>query len=76
MPYDVRKSMPYGVYDKVKWEVPTGVNGDVYDRYRVRMDEFLQSNSIIRQCIDKYPIRPCYGGHAQIRASTQGQGAG
>lgn len=53
--YDVRKFMPYGVYDKVKWEVPIGVNGDVYDRYRVRMEELRQSNSIIRQCIEKIP---------------------
>ncbi len=58
IPYDVRKFMPYGVYDKVKWEVPTGKNGDVYDRYRVRMEEFRQSNSIIRQCIEKIPEGP------------------
>jgi len=58
VPYDVRKFMPYGVYDKVKWEVPTGKNGDVYDRYRVRMEEFRQSNSIIRQCIEKIPEGP------------------
>jgi NADH dehydrogenase I D subunit len=53
--YDVRKFMPYGVYHKVDWKVPTGRNGDVYDRYRVRMEEFRQSNSIIRQCIDGIP---------------------
>jgi len=58
VPYDVRKFMPYGVYDKVKWEVPIGKNGDVYDRYRVRMEEFHQSNSIIRQCIEKIPAGP------------------
>jgi NADH dehydrogenase I D subunit len=58
VPYDVRKFMPYGVYDKLKWEVPTGVNGDVYDRYRVRMEEFRQSNSIIRQSIEKMPSGP------------------
>jgi NADH:ubiquinone oxidoreductase subunit D len=58
VPYDVRKFMPYGVYDKVKWEVPTGKNGDVYDRYRVRMNEFRQSNSIIRQCIEGIPSGP------------------
>lgn len=55
VPYDIRKFMPYGVYDKVTWEVPTGKNGDIYDRYRVRMEEFRQSNSIIRQCIKKIP---------------------
>ncbi len=58
VPYDVRKVIPYGVYDKVKWEVCTGKNGDVYDRYRVRMDEFRQSNSIIRQCIEQIPEGP------------------
>lgn len=58
VPYDVRKFMPYAAYDKVKWEVPTGKNGDVYDRYRVRMEEFGQSNSIIRQCIEKIPSGP------------------
>jgi NADH dehydrogenase I D subunit len=58
IPYDVRRFMPYGVYDRVKWEVPTGKNGDVYDRYRVRMEEFRQSNSIIRQCIEQIPAGP------------------
>ncbi|MBI5051095.1 MAG: NADH dehydrogenase (quinone) subunit D [Nitrospirae bacterium] len=58
VPYDVRKFMPYAAYDKVKWEVPTGKNGDVYDRYRVRMEEFRQSNLIIRQCIEKIPSGP------------------
>lgn len=58
VPYDVRKAMPYGVYDQVKWEVPIGKNGDVYDRYRVRMEEFRQSNSIIRQCMEKIPEGP------------------
>ena len=58
VPYDVRKFMPYGVYDRVEWEVPTGKNGDVYDRYRVRMEEFHQSTSIIRQCIKQIPDGP------------------
>ncbi len=58
VPYDIRTTGSYGVYDKVKWEVCTGKNGDVYDRYRVRMDEFRQSNSIISQCIDQIPEGP------------------
>jgi len=55
VPYDVRKTQPYGVYDRVQWDVPTGRNGDIYDRYRVRMEELRQSNSIIRQCIESLP---------------------
>lgn len=58
VPYDVRKFAPYDAYDKVEFDVPTGKNGDVYDRYRVRMEELRQSNRIIKQCIEKIPKGP------------------
>ncbi len=50
--WDLRRKQPYEVYDKLKFEIPVGVNGDCYDRYLVRMEELRQSNKIIRQCID------------------------
>ncbi len=53
--YDVRKHKPYDAYDEVEFEVPVGKNGDVYDRYRCRMEELRQSNHIIRQCIEGMP---------------------
>jgi NADH dehydrogenase I D subunit len=53
VPYDIRKMAPYDAYDKVDFEVPVGKNCDVYNRYRCRMEEFRQSNRIIRQCIEK-----------------------
>ncbi len=53
--YDVRKFRPYDSYGEVEFEVPTGVRGDTYDRYRVRMIELRQSNRIIKQCLDKLP---------------------
>lgn len=53
--YDVRKAASYDAYDKVDFEVPVGKNGDVYDRYRCRMEELRQSNHIIRQCIERIP---------------------
>jgi NADH dehydrogenase I D subunit len=56
--YDVRKHMPYDAYDKVEFDVPIGKRGDVYDRYRCRMEEMRQSNRIIRQCIEKLPTGP------------------
>lgn len=58
VPYDIRKFAPYDAYDKLDFEVPIGVNGDVYDRYRCRMEEMRQSNRIIRQCLDKLPDGP------------------
>ncbi|HET6515935.1 MAG TPA: NADH dehydrogenase (quinone) subunit D [Thermodesulfovibrionales bacterium] len=56
--YDVRKHAPYDAYDKVAFDVPIGKNGDVYDRYRCRMEELRQSNRIIRQCIEQLPRGP------------------
>ena len=50
--WDLRKKQPYVAYDKVDFDIPVGVNGDSYDRYLVRMEEMLQSSSIIKQCID------------------------
>ncbi len=52
IPWDLRKKQPYEVYDKMKFDIPVGTNGDCYDRYLVRIQEFRESNRIIKQCID------------------------
>lgn len=49
--WDLRRKQPYEVYSDLKFDIPVGVNGDCYDRYLVRMEEFRQSNHIIKQCI-------------------------
>src|SRR2546423_10430820 len=43
VPYDSRQNHPYSSYDDFDFEVPIGSNGDVYDRYLVRMEEMRQS---------------------------------
>jgi NADH-quinone oxidoreductase subunit D len=51
--FDVRKALPYCGYEEYEFEVPLGRNGDVYDRYLVRMQEFRQSLRILDQALNK-----------------------
>jgi NADH-quinone oxidoreductase subunit D len=51
--WDLRRDQAYLSYGEVDFEVPVYTNGDVYDRYRVRMDEMRQSTRIIAQCLDR-----------------------
>jgi NADH-quinone oxidoreductase subunit D len=53
--WDIRKADPYSVYDRFQFEIPTGAKGDVYDRYRVRIEEMIQSINIIKQAIAQLP---------------------
>ena len=55
VPYDLRKIHPYGVYDKVDFDVAIGSVGDCWDRYYVRVEEMRQSMRIIEQLIDNIP---------------------
>jgi len=50
--WDLRRKQPYEVYDQIDFDIPVGVNGDCYDRYLVRMEEFRQSNRIIKHCVE------------------------
>jgi NADH:ubiquinone oxidoreductase subunit D len=52
---DLRKTNPYCCYDEIEFDVPIATNGDVYDRYKVRMQEMRESLRIIRQAIEKIP---------------------
>ena len=53
--WDLRRDMPYEAYDQVSFDVPLAEAGDVYSRYRVRMEEMRQSVKIIEQLIDAMP---------------------
>ena len=52
---DVRRDHPYAAYDRVKWNVVTRTEGDVFAKVIVRILEMYESVSIIRQCLDKLP---------------------
>lgn len=55
---DVRRDHPYAAYDRVKWNVITRTEGDVFSKAVVRILEMYESASIIRQCLDKMPDGP------------------
>ena len=53
--WDIRKAEPYLAYDEVDFDIPVYWNGDVYDRYKVRMNEMRESVRIVQQCLDGMP---------------------
>jgi len=58
IPWDLRKTQPYDVYDQMDFEVPVGKTGDSYDRYLVRVAEMRESNKIIQQCVNWLRANP------------------
>ena len=53
--HDLRRAEPYSVYDRFDFEIPVGEQGDVYDRYWVRLQEMEQSCRIVEQVLDQMP---------------------
>jgi NADH-quinone oxidoreductase subunit D len=58
VPWDLRKSQPYDVYERMDFDIPIGKNGDCYDRYLIRIEEMRQSLSIMKQCLEQMPDGP------------------
>jgi NADH:ubiquinone oxidoreductase subunit D len=66
IPYDVRRADPYSIYDRFDFDVAVRYNGDVYDRYLIRIDEIRESLKILEQVVRDIPegeiqaVRPQY----------------
>jgi NADH-quinone oxidoreductase subunit D len=53
--WDLRRAQPYLAYDDVEFDVIYTPNGDVFDRYQIRLYEILESVKIVRQCVERMP---------------------
>jgi NADH-quinone oxidoreductase subunit D len=56
--WDLRRAAPYLAYDQVDFNVPVKPNGDVWDRYKVKMDEMRESTRIVDQALEGMPGGP------------------
>ncbi len=60
--HDLRRDAPYSIYDRFDFDVCTGANGDLYDRYYVRIAELRQSVKILKQALRDLPDGPILPG--------------
>ncbi len=65
--YDVRKVDGYGLYPRMKFRVPLGEHGDVYDRYMMRILEMRESVSILEQALRDIPAGPIQDPKTKLR---------
>lgn len=65
--YDVRRADPYSIYDRFEFDIPVRYNGDIYDRYLLRLEEMRQSLRILRQVLKDIPDGPILSGKPQYQ---------
>ncbi len=71
--WDLRKSQPYEVYDRMDFDIPIGKHGDCYDRYVCRIEEMRQSVRIIRQCLHEMPAGPVIADDNKVVPPKRGE---
>lgn len=52
--WDLRKEMPYGIYDELDFDIPYATTCDSYGRYKCYMQEMRESMKILKQLIPMY----------------------
>lgn len=73
LPWDLRKSQPYDVYNELDFDIPIGKTGDCYARYLVRIKEVRESLKIIRQCVEKMPDGPVKTEDRKVAPPSRGE---
>jgi NADH-quinone oxidoreductase subunit D len=71
VPWDLRKSMPYGDYERYDFDVPTRTESDAFARYEVRVEEMRQSLRIVQQCLDRLEPGPVMIEDPKVRWPAQ-----
>ena len=71
--WDIRKSQPYDVYDRMDFEIPVGTRSDCYDRFMVRVEEVRQSARIMRQCLTEMPQGPVASDDRKVSPPSRGE---
>ena len=73
IPWDLRKSQPYDVYDRMEFDIPVGTNSDCYDRFVVRVKEVYESAKIIKQCLAQMPSGPIASDDRKVAPPKRGE---
>jgi NADH-quinone oxidoreductase subunit D len=73
IPWDIRRSQPYDVYDRMEFDVPVGTRGDCYDRFMVRVEEVRQSARIMKQCLNEMPEGPVLTLDRKVAPPSRGE---
>ncbi len=71
--WDIRKAFPYAAYSEFDFIIPTGTNGDTFDRYIVRMEEMRQSCRICQQAVESIPEGPIMGKVGKVLKPPPGE---
>ncbi len=66
--WDLRKSFPYEIYSNLDFYIPTGCNGDCYDRYLIRLEEMRQSLYILKQTLNLIEKGPIHSNNYKVTA--------